>query len=77
MAMYEAVFHFNLIVMKRSVFHCFVSTQAEPMTRTQWNTLRFAAILGTLKGNGNKNFYRLILKRLQNYRQGVPKKAYT
>ena len=25
----KAVFHFNRIVAKRSIFHCFVSTQAE------------------------------------------------
>ena len=40
----KAVFHFNRIVAKRSVFHCFVITRIELMTCTQWNTLRFATI---------------------------------
>ena len=31
----KPVFHFNRIVAKRSVFHCFVNTQAELMTWTQ------------------------------------------
>ena len=30
----KAVFHFNRIVAKRSVFHCFVNTQAELMIWT-------------------------------------------
>ena len=40
----KPVFHFNRIVAERSVFHCFMTTQAELMTCTQWNTLRFATI---------------------------------
>ena len=35
----KAVFHFNRIVAKRSLFHCFETTQVELMT-----TLRFATI---------------------------------
>ena len=31
----KAVFHFNRIVAKRSVFHCFVNSQAELMIWTQ------------------------------------------
>ena len=40
----KPVFHFNRIVAKRTVFHCFVNTQAELMIWTQKNTLRFATI---------------------------------
>ena len=40
----KAVFHFNRIVAKRSVFHCFMITLVELMTCTQWNTLRFGTI---------------------------------
>ena len=40
----KPVFHFSRIVAKRSVFHYFVSTQAELMIWTQQNTLRFATI---------------------------------
>ena len=36
----KAVFHFNRIVAKRNVFHCFVTSRVELMTCTQWNTLR-------------------------------------
>ena len=31
----KAVFHVNRIVAKRSVFHCFMTTQVELMTCTQ------------------------------------------
>ena len=40
----KAIFHSHCIVAKRSVFHCFVNTQAEVMIWTQWNMLRFATI---------------------------------
>ena len=40
----KPVFHFNRIVAKRTVFHCFVNTQADLMIWTQKNTLRFATI---------------------------------
>ena len=38
----KPVFYFNRILAKRSVFHCFVNTQAELMIWTQYNTLPFA-----------------------------------
>ena len=40
----KAVFHFRRIVAKRTVIHCFVSTQAELMIWTQKNTRHFATI---------------------------------
>ena len=40
----KRVFHFNRTVSKRTVFHCFVNTQAELMIWTQKNTLLFATI---------------------------------
>ena len=40
----KAIFHFNRIVAKRTIFHCFVSTQAELIIWTQNNTLLFATV---------------------------------
>ena len=40
----KAVFHFNRTVLKRGVFPCLVSFQAELMTLGQKKTLRFGTV---------------------------------
>ena len=40
----HSVVNFNLIVVKRSIFYCFVNTQIEPMIWTQKNMICFTTI---------------------------------
>ena len=61
----KAVFHFNRIVPKRSVFLCFLSDSVELMTLTQKKMLRYVTIRlkwkTGLKDIGTQNFYYLYL----------------